>query len=237
MEVRGIAECLDQFDQYSRAMMRAEPIRETDRVDDEEVQSRLLDLLDPDPICAEKELRRIISKLHRYFASRLCPDPENLTGETLLRVHRSLVSGTDITSMLQTYVFGVAANIAKEEFRSRTRETKTSTSYELERETIIAGPDRELKPEIWEREFYVKSFQSCLQELGLDDQHALLSYYSGGNKGGDQKRQRQHLAKQLGITVKALSARVLRLRAKLSDCIVEHVRREPASGSTDQSLT
>jgi hypothetical protein len=46
-----------------------------------------------------------------------------------------------------------------------------------------------------------------------------------GNREGEMKRQRKQLASQLGITPRALSSRMLRMREKLDLCIKNCVER------------
>lgn len=197
-------------------------------VNAEEVGIRLLRLLDADPVRAERELERITAMLVRYFASRRCPDPENLVGETMVRVYRSIVDDKVITCKLQTYMFSVATNVAREDFRARQREERLSTGYSLLQETVVDSPDQTLALEVWEQDLYLQCLHRCLEQLEPDERQLVQSFYSGGNKEGDQKRHRQALAEELRISVAVLRGRALRLRRRLSDHIRECVEKRSA---------
>jgi RNA polymerase sigma factor (sigma-70 family) len=188
-------------------------------VNAEDAGSRLLRLLDDDPARAEEKVRRISAKLVRVFARNGCADSENLAGETLLRVCRAIAEGKEITCKLETYIFAVAENVLKEDFRKRQRPETPLEDQSPVPEPPVAPPDQTLELEVWEQELYHICLQHCLEELKPEERELVVAYYSGGNEEGASKRQREELARQRKMKRTALRRRAMRLRVRLSDCI------------------
>lgn len=185
----------------------------------EDAGGRLLRLLDDDPARAEEKVRRINAKLVRNFARNGCADSENLAGETLLRVCRAIAEDKEITCKLETFIFAVAENVLKEDFRKRQRAESQLEEQSPVQEPFIAPPDQTLELEVWEQELYSICLQHCLEKLKSEERHLVVAYYSGGNEEGASKRHRAGLAKQRRMTTTALRRWAMQLRIRLSDCV------------------
>jgi RNA polymerase sigma factor (sigma-70 family) len=188
-------------------------------VNAEDAGGKLLRLLDDDPARAEEKVRRISAKLVRFFARKGCADSENLAGDTLFRVYCAIAKDKEITSQLQTFVFGVAQNVLMEDLKKRQRAEAQFDEQSPVPEPPVAPPDQTLELEVWEQELYHICLQHCLEELKPEERELVVAYYSGGNEEGASKRQREELARQRKMKRTALRRRAMRLRVRLSDCI------------------
>ena len=94
----------------------------------------LFDFLDPNRAAAtgadrdraaEHRCSEIMRKLVVFFASRRCPNPDDLAMETVLRV-ASRCREVDVSSYSDRvgYFYGVARNVVHEVHRSGTRESR-----------------------------------------------------------------------------------------------------------------
>ena len=192
---------------------------DNEAINAEDAGSKLLHLLDDDPVRAEEKVRRISAKLVRIFARIGCADPENLAGETLFRVYCAIKEGKEITSQLQTFVFGIAQNVLKEDFRKRLRIEAQFEEQTPVQEPFVAPPDQMLELEVWEQELYHECLQHCLEKLTPEERVLIIAYYPDGNEEGAANRQREELAKQRGIARQALRRLAMQLRNRLSACI------------------
>jgi RNA polymerase sigma factor (sigma-70 family) len=168
---------------------------------------------------AEHKCAEIIRKLVVFFASRRCPNAEDLAMETVLRV-AAKCRDVDVSSYADRvgYFYGVARNVVHEVHRSGQRESR---AYELFAQEVpgFASPD----PETWKD---TDAAQSCLERcLGALPEHGkklILRYYS--NEGAAKVTEHRALAEELGKSVNALRIEAHRIRKTLQQCVFACVR-------------
>lgn len=161
--------------------------------------------------------RRIRQKLIRFFTRKDCSDPEDLADETILRALIALNREKEITCQLETFLFGIAKNVTHETLRHEGRQEPLD-DLPAGREPII-DPRNDLELPLWGQQRCLACLQHCRQECLTQEENDLICEYYRGEKEGEQKRIRIDLAGRLGITLKALHARALRIREKLEKCI------------------
>jgi len=175
---------------------------------------RLLAILDPDPVRAERKFGEVRQRLVQLLEWRDCPFPEDLADETLERVARRLAEGLEIAADDPFRFFcGVAFRVFKESLRERERRERAVE--ELGREPAPAPPE----PETEER---LACLRRCLATLAPDQRELILGYYQGDKTVKIEARRR--LATQLGIAAGTLRLRALRLREKLEACVTQCLR-------------
>jgi DNA-directed RNA polymerase specialized sigma24 family protein len=160
---------------------------------------KLLEVLSADRL---DSLRR---RLEKYFAWERVNEPEELAWECFLRLARKLQDGESIDAP-EAYLFGVARMLSRE---ARSRAAKTIGIMD-DQEVAIA--DAPADDEEWARE----ALEDCLAALGQSQRKLLLRYYEGD--GSARIRNREALARELGISVNALRNRALRLRETMEVC-------------------
>jgi len=166
----------------------------------------LLTQLDPDRERAGQRYEINRRKLVRLFEWRGCDSPENLTDETFDRVARKLAEGIELRSAdPYGYFCGVAHLVYKEVMRRASRE----------RRALEGGgwPPPECLSE--DESPYLECLRQCLDGLAHEERDLVLRYHQGENN----VRNRQALARELGIQLNALRIRVHRVRRKLEDCV------------------
>jgi DNA-directed RNA polymerase specialized sigma24 family protein len=174
----------------------------------------LLERLDPDPEKAARRFNEIHRRLTRLFEFRGCFDPESLAHETLVRVARRLLGGTDIQHPDPFgYCCGVAHRLYKEVLREQGREQQWRSVHS----SGISWPE---DPEEDRR---MECLRHCLARLPEDQRRLILRYHSEG----DRIRGRQALAQDLGIALNALRIRAHRIRRDLEECVRQRLARDP----------
>jgi RNA polymerase sigma factor (sigma-70 family) len=184
----------------------------------EKVEDKLLRLLDADPDRANQRYQSLFQNLVKLFATRHCTDPENLAGETITRVYLALSNGLVIDLQLENFVFGVAKKILLEDYKRQRKAAVPLEELPAEQEPLTHPFDNNLDLPRWQQEIYHQCCQQCLQAFSEEQRNHLMLFYQG-NREGEMKRQRKQLADQLGITTRALSSRMVRMREKLDFCI------------------
>jgi RNA polymerase sigma factor (sigma-70 family) len=165
--------------------------------------------------------------LIRFFAARLCNDPEDLASETISRACRAISAGVELTSQFETFLFGVAKYIALEDYKRRQKTDLPLDELPPGHEPCIDPPDNTLELPKWKQDLYHECLEQCLQKLDKEQRDQLILFYQG-NQEGEMKSNRKQLAAQLGTNIRALSSRMLRLRGKLDTCIKACVERHQA---------
>jgi hypothetical protein len=185
----------------------------------------LLALLDPhDRDRAGERYERLRTKLIRYFAARQPQMAEELADEVYNRVARRLVEGAQIPrDKVQSYFLGVARLVFLEGIKGP--DSKTTTIEEEENfihNKLEVNPFTDPNPlKAWEQDFYNDCSEQCLGKLSTRAREMLLRFYEGNEKiEGDQKKNREQLAKEYGLTTSKLRMRVLRLRRRHKTCIL-----------------
>ncbi len=168
----------------------------------------LLAQLDQDRERAGERYESIRVKLVRLFEWRGCEAPEELTDETINRVARRMAEGVELRSGdPYGYFCGVAHLVFKEVLRRTTRE----------RRALEGGgwPPPAPVPEADDRR--LRCLRRCLGRLPSKQRDLVLRYHEGES----HIRNRQTLARELGVPLNALRIRVHRVRRKLEDCVQE----------------
>ena len=195
---------------------------------DDAASAKLLRLLDSDPARAGERYRLTFQKLVRLFAAHLCRDPEDLAGETILRACRAIDGGLELTSQFETFLFGVAKNIALEDYKRRRKEHLPLEEMTAAHEPALDPLDDALGLPKWKQDLYHECLRRCLQNLDEQQRDELIQFYRGDQEG-ELKSNRKQLDLRLGTNTKALGSRMLRLRARLDLCIKECVERSRQS--------
>ena len=132
---------------------------------------------------------RLFARLRVFFRSRGCHDPEDRAAQTLLRAMRRLVGGAHVENF-DAYSYGVAANILREEWKTRRVEALPGE---------IAGAEASFLG-LNTREQAVLVDQ-CLNALRQEDRILLRAYFFGDRDG---------LAQESSCSPNALRIRVFR---------------------------
>lgn len=185
----------------------------------QEAFARLLSLLGPDQVQAERNYDLLRQKLVSFFVNRNCSEPEEYADETFSRVLKRLLEGEIIrTDTPSKYFFSVAYNLLKEHWR---RVEKAPESLEDQ----VPGNHPAVNPYHLEKEqeqrsdheAYLECLEHCLETFPPETRELILEYYMEAGGAGIERR--KQLAKRFGIQVNNLRIRVLRLREKLEACV------------------
>jgi RNA polymerase sigma factor (sigma-70 family) len=180
----------------------------------------MLARLDSDRERAGEKYELIRQKLITFFEHRACKFPDDYADETINRVARRLDEGKEIhTSDPASYFFGVARNVVKESWIEGRQTVSLAPDESLLLGASSQNPDkaREFEAERNEDEQQLECLERCLEELPKESRELITRYYDG--EQGIKIRKRKQLAKGLGISLKALGLRALRIREKLEDCV------------------
>jgi DNA-directed RNA polymerase specialized sigma24 family protein len=157
----------------------------------------ILALLDSDPVRAQREYDRLRFKLIRYFAWNRARCPDDFADETFFRVWRRVSQGAEIHSANpDSYFYGVAANILKEE-RGLPAELPIPETTTDRRLSSCGGLDR-LESKL--------RLEELLRDLPPKDRTLLLRYYT---------EDPQPLAREHGITLELLRLWIHRIKREL----------------------
>jgi DNA-directed RNA polymerase specialized sigma24 family protein len=166
----------------------------------------LLRALDPDAQVAQERLRSIRSLLVRYFEFNGFRDPEDPAHEVIRRVMESLSQGKRITAKNpRSYFFGFAANIRRELWKVRSKESQT-----LERRDPPDVPARNIalgEPNPIEARVFLRECQDSLEPSERD---LLISYYTEG---------REKLSARLRMRPANLTLQVHRIKKKIRQLV------------------
>ena len=166
----------------------------------------LLAQLDADRERAGERYETIRRKLVRLFDWRGCDSSEELADETINRVSRRMAEGIELRSSdPYGYFCGVAHHVYKEVLRQSSRQ----------RRALESGGWPPPEPAGEADDLHLECLRRCLKGLTDKERDLVLRYHQGENN----IRNRQTLARELGIPLNALRIRVHRIRRKLEDCV------------------
>ncbi len=172
--------------------------------------TRLLEALDRDAGAAALEYERLRQRLIRLFTINGIERTEDAADEAFNRLARRLTEGEEVRNVA-SYLAGIARLIVLEE-RLRARR---------EREAMLhLAPSEEPGPGDEERKLRI--LERCLLGLAPESRELLKRYY--GSDGGRRVRERDALARELGLSPNSLRNRVLRLRRRLEEAFRERLR-------------
>lgn len=183
----------------------------------------LLNLLDEGTDSAGEKYLEMRRRLIAYFDRKNCPAPEELTDETLNRVARRLEEeGEIISDAPARYFYIVARFVFLEYLRERNEEISLDAidTRAAGSQPAASGAD----DESCQRERLLTCLDRCTEKLDQKQRALIVSYYHGEQR--TKINNRLALAKQLGVTVNALSIRACRIRDKLEVCVKECARLE-----------
>jgi RNA polymerase sigma factor (sigma-70 family) len=164
------------------------------------------------------ELRR---KLVVFFSARGCPEAEDLSVETLLRV-AARCREVDVTGFGDRtgYFFGVARNVLHEWQRRETADAEHREAFrsELLRMPVPAAGSWD------ESEAVRRHLARCLAALTERARRLILSYYAE-----DRSAKIEHhraMAAEFGRSVNSLRIEVHRIRKAVRECVNERLRED-----------
>jgi RNA polymerase sigma factor (sigma-70 family) len=198
-------------------------------IDGEDVVHRahldaLLDWLDSDREKAAVEYESLRRKLITFFEGRRCGlVADQLADRAFEIVATKLHSeGEKPRVSPASYFFGVARNLAYEEWRrqKRTEPIDGKTEMRLARQTSA--------PEAVKQRALLERLKACLERLSRANQMLICDYYWGEKR--EKILNRRRMAERLSITTNALNIRAHRLRAELEACIRNGVTEKSSPG-------
>ncbi len=179
----------------------------------------LLQWLDQDIETAEKKYLDLRAKTIRYFQSQGCLEPDICADLTFSRAGQKLSSGVEVqTQEHYAYIRGIARFVLMEYWRIK--ETPAKSLDELlpinhptvNPKAVEQEEDRQLN-----QEKMLKCLEICLQQLPAESREIFIEYHR------DEKRKkidhRIALSQKLGVDLPVLRNRIMRIRAKLENCI------------------
>jgi RNA polymerase sigma factor (sigma-70 family) len=170
----------------------------------------LLSWLDEDPAKAATVYLEIRNSLVKIFGWNHCTDPEGLTDEVFDRVARKLPGLKDsFEGDPKLYFYGVANNLIKE--------SRKAATLQVPLDGVDRPSDSPLSEEEDTRDLRRACLESCLQALSPEKRDLILSYYAREKR--EKIIHRAEMARRLGVSIRTLRVRMLRLREGLEDCI------------------
>ena len=164
---------------------------------DDAVFEELLLRLEPELESTSKRYRHLRTKMVKFFAWKMCRDPESLADEAITRLLKNVAAGLEILAdNPYSYVYGIARNILREHVRSMVR------NEQLIAEWHPVAPAEEDQPDCRNR---------CLASLDSDKRALLVEYYC-------KDEERELIAERLNLTLNALRLKVFRLKNELKTC-------------------
>ncbi len=159
----------------------------------------LLQALGPDRELAGRNYEELRRRLINLFAWEQFEAADELADETLNRLARKVMDGTEIPN-LDRFAFGIARLLMQEE--GRRKRNHQSVLLELQRGTQ-RSPD-------WGS---LDAMDRCLAALPNDRRELIERYYV---------EDRAALALSLGISLNALRNRAMRIREELFKCVTQN---------------
>jgi len=168
-----------------------------------------------DRAAAGERYEAIRRRLLTLFAARhtgSAVDTNALADETLDRVARRLHEGIVLESSIESFVLGVARNVAREKWKGIKEVEIQPTANPVAAESD--SPDYGL---LRDRDSTLECLEKCLAELLPRPRSWVMQFYTG--TGGLKIAARKRLAGELGLDLNALRVRLFRIRAKLETCV------------------
>lgn len=177
----------------------------------------LLAALGPDRDAAGDRYETLRRRLLIFFAARNAGPAEDLADEVLDRASRRLSDGVAPQSSIESYLLGIARNVAREEWKRP-------------RAAAVDWAQLAAEPAAAETDPRTGCLEECLRELAPKSRDWVERFYA--HQGAEKIRVRQTLAAELEIDSNALRVRLHRIRAKLASCVMECLRRNENAGKT-----
>jgi DNA-directed RNA polymerase specialized sigma24 family protein len=149
------------------------------------------------------EYERLRFRLTTFFAARNCRFPEDLADETINRVIVKINEQTVEKKL--AFCYGVAKNVFLESLR------KEKNHVNIDDLEIAAKP---LEPQ-----FESECLEKCLSELSIENRTLIIDYFSENKTAKITLREK--LSENLGITQTNLRMKIVRIKQKLKNCLVE----------------
>lgn len=188
--------------------------------------NELLSWLDEDSARASEVYLDIRGALVKIFAWNHCSDPEGLTDEVFDRVAEKLPGLKEtFEGAPKPYFYAVANNLIKE--------YRKAATLHMPLDGIDCPAEASVTIEEETREMRNDCLEQCLEALSPDKRALILEYYS--HEKSAKIRQRAEMAYRLGISIRALRVRMLRIRAGLEECIERSLDEKNRADETDLS--
>jgi DNA-directed RNA polymerase specialized sigma24 family protein len=157
----------------------------------------------------------IRQRLIRFFAREGCPDPANCADETILRVVKALSKGATIDVKPATFTYAVAKIVEKECRRRRIK---------LKESQINGATPEPPLPDDSAEDLLRLCLERCLRKLSPFERALIIKYHEG-SQSGDDMMNRKALAERLGMPIKKLRKKAIKIREKLKNCIADCLER------------
>ncbi|HEX8000893.1 MAG TPA: sigma-70 family RNA polymerase sigma factor [Pyrinomonadaceae bacterium] len=192
---------------------------------EEDVTSRFLRRLDPDPGLAEEKLLRLRQRIIAYLERRNVPSAvaEELVQEAILIVLQQLEAERPRSEEIQSiekYIWGITKIYLKQHWRvpDEKGEPLDPEVHGRPRPGGVRGGAEEKEFEQLREE----CVRHCLQEVPPEERDAFVEYAQLEKR--DEKRT-EELAERLGISRNYFYLRMHRLRKKLEECCLTCLKR------------
>jgi RNA polymerase sigma factor (sigma-70 family) len=195
--------------------MSGSRIKQKDWVLTKEVFDKFLYWLDPDQERAGERYNRIHHKLCVFFAARGCTDVEDLADETVNRMARQIDEGKNITVKPETYARAIAKYLVKEYYDKPDRKKTPLDDMAINELFKLDSRKNEFGDE--DKEKLIERLEQCLQKLDPGDREVVRRYFEGSRQG-EAKRNREKLARELGIKKTKLTKQIMNIKNGLKAC-------------------
>jgi len=145
---------------------------------------------------------------------------DDLAQDVFLRLYRALPSFRG-ESLISTYLYRIAVNVAQDEWKRRRKDDRTHTSLSDDTagwDDRLAHPDRNAEEQMEEREFQ-QAVEGHLQRLSHIERSVLVLYHQ-------EERTYEQISYALGMPIGTVRTHLHRGRKKLREAIQEHPTRE-----------
>lgn len=193
---------------------------------DEEEFNKLLSALDAERERAAVKYENIRQKLITFFRCRNCHSPEDCADATFKRVAKKISEGIEIyTSDPYSYFHGVARKVLLEFWQEQGKLFSLSDNLSSVEHLSQYQPVNQWGEEQPSSERQVQCLEQCLESLPAQSRRLIVQYYQG--ETSLKIKNRNDLARQLGISINNLRIQALRIRQKLKTCVISCLRRLP----------
>ena len=153
-------------------------------------------------------------RLWRYVLSQVSGDEnmaEELMQEICLQTARSRIPDGD-DSRADAWIFGVSRNVLRRHWRTLTRRRKNIPGFQRDQAVQLAKvfDNQPLPEEFMERRETLDFLISVIETLGVKEREMIHRYYFLGES-------QQHIADEMGITVRGVGGRLYRSRLVMRD--------------------